>query len=45
VLRQVFQAGDNSLVIWDADSCLHLHPEQLIPASRGGVRATAESLG
>lgn len=44
VLRQVLQAGENSLVIWDGDSCLHLHPEQLIPASRGGVRATAEAI-
>ena len=44
VVRQLFQAGDNSLVIWDEQSCIHLHPEQLMPATRSGVRATAEAL-
>jgi MoxR-vWA-beta-propeller ternary system protein len=45
VLRQVFQAGEDSLVIWGEDnSCVHLHPEQLVPASRSGVRATADAL-
>ena len=45
VLRQVFQAGENSLVIWDdTNSCVHLHPEQFVPASRSGVRATRDAL-
>jgi len=45
VLRQVFQAGEDSLVIWDeTNSCLHLHPEQFVPASRSGARATLDAL-
>lgn len=45
VLRQVFQAGEGSLLIWDDNnSCVHLHPEQFVPASRSGVRATADAL-
>ncbi len=44
VLRQVFQAGEDSLVIWDDNnSFIHLHSEQFVPASRSGVRATAEA--
>jgi len=45
VLRQVFQMGEDSLVIWEEDnSCVHLHPEQFVSATRAGVRATADAL-
>ncbi len=45
VLRQVFQAGEEALVLWRGDgSVSRLHPEQLLPASRRAVRATAMAL-
>jgi hypothetical protein len=44
VLRQVFQIGENALVLWQENGCVHLHPEQLVPVTRSGVRATIKSL-
>jgi hypothetical protein len=44
ILRQVFEAGENALVIWAENGCVHLHPEQLVPATRSGVRATVQTM-
>lgn len=45
VVRRAFQASGDALVIWDEDdSFIRLHAEQLLPASRSGVRASATAL-
>ena len=45
VLRHVFQAGEDALVVWDQEGMVRrLHAEQLVAASRGAVRATAAGL-
>jgi hypothetical protein len=45
ILRQLLQAADDALVLWYEDgSIVYLHPEQLVPASRSGVRATVSRL-
>ena len=44
VIRRFGVAGD-ALVLWNADDTItRLHTEQLIPVTRGAVRATAEGL-
>ena len=44
VLRQMFQAADEALVLWDEKGVRRLHAEQLIAVSRGAVRATAAAV-
>jgi hypothetical protein len=37
--------SNDTLVVWESDeSFVRLHSEQLVPATRTGVRATAEAL-
>ena len=45
VVKRLFNVGGDALVVWESDdSLLRLHSEQWVPATRAGVRATADAL-